>query len=79
MCLFNLCNGPIRTPAAYEEQSSETIQGLIVGVGDHFLLWSLLIKPRLPLLLISAYLKKVIQKDPFQKYINDKEATVQSL
>lgn len=41
----NLCNGPVGTPAAYEEQASETVQGLIVGVGQHLLLGGLLVKP----------------------------------
>lgn len=45
-CLFsNLCDGPVRTPAAYEEQASKTVESLVVGVWEHFLLWGLLIKP----------------------------------
>lgn len=53
----NLCNGPVRTPAAYEEQASKTVERLVVGVWDHLLLWGLLIKPWLPLFLITTYLK----------------------
>ena len=53
----NLCDGSVRTPAAYEEQASKTVESLVVGVWNHLLLWSLLIKPQLPLLLVMTYLK----------------------
>lgn len=47
-----LGDGPVGTPAADEQQASETVKVLVVGIGDLLLLWSILIKPVLPLLLI---------------------------
>lgn len=51
-----LCDGPVRTPAAYEEQPSKTVKRLVIGVWDYFLLWGLLVKPSLPLFLVTTYL-----------------------
>lgn len=41
----DLRNGPVGTPAAYEEKASKTVESLVVGVWDHLLLWGLVIKP----------------------------------
>lgn len=49
-----LCDGPVWAPGAYEQQAVETVQGLVIGIRDHLLLRGLLIKPCLPLLLITT-------------------------
>lgn len=41
----DLRDGPVGTPAAYEEKASKTVESLVVGVWDHLLLWGLVIKP----------------------------------
>lgn len=54
----DLCDGPVGTPAANEQEASEAIQALVVRVWDELLLWCLVVKPRLPLLLVATYLEE---------------------
>lgn len=59
-CLFfYLSDGPVGTPASYQEQSPKAVERLIIGVRNHLLLWGFLIKPRLPLLLVTTYLEEM--------------------
>lgn len=60
--LSNLCDGPVGTPAANEEQASKTVQGLVVRVWQHLLLGGLLVEPQLPLLLVTTYLKDDVSR-----------------
>lgn len=58
----NLSDGPVRTPAADEEQASEAVQGLVVVVWEHLLLRGVPIEPCFPLFLMVAYLKETKNK-----------------
>lgn len=55
----DLRDGPVRTPAADEEQASKTVEGLVVVVWQHLLLWGVLIKPCFPLFLMVTDLKGI--------------------
>lgn len=55
----DLRDGPVRTPAADEEQASKAVEGLVVVVWEHLLLWGVLIKPCFPLFLMVTDLKGI--------------------
>lgn len=55
----HLSNGPVGTPAAYDQQASKRVESLVVVVRERLLLRGILVKPRLPLFLMVSYLKEM--------------------
>ena len=51
-----LGEGAVGTPGPHQEEPPEHIQGRLVAVRDRLLLRGLLVKPRLPTLLIASHL-----------------------